>query len=100
MPEGAIYVGRPSLWGNPFPVAKYGRNISVEYFRAFARGEIVPDDGMKDLRTAERRLYDKDGPAYFIADMAAIFLRGHDLACWCPLNQKCHASVLLELANR
>lgn len=27
-------------------------------------------------------------------------LRGHDLACWCPLDQPCHADVLLELANR
>lgn len=26
-------------------------------------------------------------------------LRGHDLACWCPLDQPCHADVLLELAN-
>ena len=25
--------------------------------------------------------------------------RGHDLACWCPLDQPCHADVLLELAN-
>ena len=27
-------------------------------------------------------------------------LRGHDLACWCPLDGPCHADVLLELANR
>ena len=26
-------------------------------------------------------------------------LRGRDLACWCPLDQPCHADVLLELAN-
>lgn len=26
-------------------------------------------------------------------------LTGHDLACWCPLDQPCHADVLLELAN-
>ena len=26
-------------------------------------------------------------------------LRGLDLACWCPLDQPCHADVLLELAN-
>lgn len=27
-------------------------------------------------------------------------LRGKDLVCWCPLDQPCHADVLLELANR
>jgi hypothetical protein len=24
-------------------------------------------------------------------------LLGHDLACWCPLDQPCHADVLIEL---
>jgi hypothetical protein len=26
-------------------------------------------------------------------------LAGHDLICFCPLDQPCHADVLLELAN-
>jgi hypothetical protein len=26
-------------------------------------------------------------------------LRGTNLACWCPLDQPCHADVLLQLAN-
>lgn len=25
--------------------------------------------------------------------------RGHDLACFCPLDSPCHADVLLEVAN-
>ena len=33
----------------------------------------------------------------FDADLAE--LRGKDLACWCGLDQPCHADVLLELAN-
>ena len=27
-------------------------------------------------------------------------LHGKDLACWCSLDEPCHADVLLELANR
>ena len=27
-------------------------------------------------------------------------LRGHDLVCWCPPGQACHATALLELANQ
>ena len=27
-------------------------------------------------------------------------LRGKNLACWCPLDQPCHADVLLEIANK
>jgi hypothetical protein len=26
-------------------------------------------------------------------------LTGHDLACWCPLDEPCHADTLLALAN-
>ncbi|MGE2733815.1 DUF4326 domain-containing protein [Mycolicibacterium vaccae] len=26
-------------------------------------------------------------------------LAGRDLACWCPLDDPCHADVLLDLAN-
>jgi hypothetical protein len=26
-------------------------------------------------------------------------LRGFNLACWCPLDEPCHADVLLEVAN-
>jgi len=26
-------------------------------------------------------------------------LCGKDLACWCPLDQPCHADVLMEIAN-
>lgn len=37
----------------------------------------------------------------FIHDAGEIreALAGRDLACWCPLNQPCHADVLLEIAN-
>jgi hypothetical protein len=27
-------------------------------------------------------------------------LAGRDLCCWCPLDDPCHADVLLEVANR
>lgn len=26
-------------------------------------------------------------------------MRGKNLACWCKLNERCHADVLLRLAN-
>lgn len=39
--------------------------------------------------------------AHGVPDVATIRaeLSGHDLMCWCPLDQPCHADVLLELAN-
>lgn len=71
---GAVYVGRPSRWGNPFRIGRDG-----------TRGEVVAKyEGW--LRTQ---------PALLAALPA---LRGRDLSCWCaPL--PCHADVLLRLAN-
>lgn len=83
MPEGAVYVGRPSRWANPWPVGlrfidggTMERPPSIAWFRSWAEtfAWLRPD---------------------WIAS-----LRGRDLACWCPLDQPCHADVLLELANR
>ncbi len=71
MPAGAVYVGRPSKWGNPFDTENTGRISAV---LRFAR-EVAP---LLDLTE----------------------LRGRDLACYCSLDQECHADVLLELANR
>ena len=34
------------------------------------------------------------------ADEYRAELAGKNLACWCPLDQPCHADVLLEIANR
>jgi hypothetical protein len=34
-----------------------------------------------------------------MAARAKAELRGKDLACWCRLDQPCHADVLIELAN-
>lgn len=39
------------------------------------------------------------GGYYRTATEARAELAGYDLACWCPLDQPCHADVLLEIAN-
>jgi hypothetical protein len=83
-PAGAVYVGRGSKFGNP-----YNWQLGIE--------------GDHDPRAAAVSLYcdwleSGRGPsAPTDADIAA--LRGKDLMCWCALNQKCHADILLELAN-
>ena len=96
MPAGAVYVGRPTRWGNPYSekgISEYG----------FQRGE-------KSLYLVTRRraavaLFARDcldramhSPREFEEWIAP--LRGKDLACWCRPGQECHADVLLALANR
>ena len=100
MPAGAIYVGRPSRWGNPFTISSaiesgYASTTDEARFlvvTAFAscieRGDQSTwwfDNGASHLNRIRDNLHE---------------LRGHDLCCWCPLDSPCHATVLLELANR
>jgi hypothetical protein len=72
MPANTIYVGRPTKWGNPYPVSQYGLKRSLELYRAWLEGNLL-----REPRFLEP-------------------LRGKDLACWCPLDKPCHADVLLE----
>lgn len=80
LPDGAIYVGRPTKWGNPY-----------------RHGDPLP--GMPD------QTMDVEDAVHWFAILIAPTLpleelRGHDLACWCPLDRPCHADVLLRLANQ
>lgn len=76
LPPGTIVVTRPTKWGNPHPLS-LGRAEAVRRYR-------------EDLLAG--RL------AISVADVARE-LRGRDLACYCPLDEPCHADVLLDVAN-
>jgi hypothetical protein len=71
VPADAVYVGRPTKWGNPFVVGKDGTRAEVvEKYR-----DWLPMSGLDPTE-----------------------LRGKHLVCWCaPL--ACHADVLVALAN-
>lgn len=76
-PPGAVYIGRPSRWGNKFSVEEFGRDLAVHNHR-----EWLLEPAQEPLREAIRK-----------------HLRGKDLVCWCaPL--KCHGELLLEIANK
>lgn len=99
MPKGAIYVGRPTVFGNPFILQAWfaeapdagisdtgRRRMAVEDYRRWLLGEGDCGSGEPIDRNPPR-----------LCEVRS--LRGKDLACWCPLDQPCHADVLLELAN-
>lgn len=103
MPEGAVYVGRPTIWGNPFAV---GAEVQVSVGSLVAIVRTTPAlavDCYRDLiegRLSYQGMTHPDDRAYVDGWHEALArLRGRDLACWCPLNQPCHADVLLEVAN-
>ena len=80
IPPSAVYVGRPSKWGNPYRIGQKvnGSPISREEAVGFYEGWINNQITAGLLSVEE--------------------LRNKDLVCWCaPL--PCHADILLELAN-
>jgi len=109
MPDNCIYVGRPTKWGNPLKLlagviyidAGYRRKILdkwvylrigdlddvIHLFRHIATGTQFAD---QDLQYWSDKFKQND-----INE-----LRGKDLACFCSLKSKCHADILIELANK
>jgi len=75
IPDGAIYVGRPSKWGNPFQIGRDGtrRQVISKY-----------EDWLLGNASLLAQIYE---------------LRGHDLVCWCS-PKDCHGEILLQLANK
>jgi Domain of unknown function (DUF4326) len=71
----AVIVDRRSRRGNPYPVGEHGRARAVALYRW--------------------DLYSTPG----LLDQAGRELAGRDLGCWCPLDQACHADVLLAAVN-
>lgn len=90
LPAGAVSVARPGRFGNPFPIGKAG-----------PMGRIAPDALGAVGFFAAMMLDPELRPASYPSDdEIRRELRGKNLACWCPLNQPCHADVLIELANQ
>lgn len=109
MPETAVYVGRGrgdyGKWGNPFKVSMQ-QGVSMYYMDGSLREEPVTAKEQKiaqaDQAVNAFRLHLELGTPTikFSTEDVRRELRGKDLACFCPLDQPCHADVLLEIANR
>lgn len=103
-PEGAVVVARPTKWGNPWSVTyhdgawwltgPFSGLVPSFATEALALGSAVAHFGQYVMPHGYRDLR----PTWTLDDVDAE-LRAKVLACWCPLNQPCHADVLLELAN-
>jgi hypothetical protein len=105
MPEGAVYVGRPTIFGNPFWHAAqfHGVELSLKLYREMAAGcwnpsllDFAPDHYVSQVYEHHREWLKRIGihPTEALRE-----LRGKQLACWCPLTSVCHADILCELAN-
>ena len=98
MPKNAVYVGRPGKWGNPFfrlkekPAMAVDRGFLVAVYKLWLNDQLVP--GLAALFKGGDTL-----PTPPSAETIQQHLKGKNLACWCPLDDDCHADVLLAIAN-
>lgn len=96
----AVIVARPGRWGNPYAVQKAADGewavcwIAPDGDRIPVGAEQTRDEAFAVVLRVFRDLV-LDGGGFPSVES----LRGKDLACWCPLDQPCHADVLLDLAN-
>ena len=68
----AVYVGRPTKWGNPYTIEAWGLEKCLIKYREWLIRRLEEDpDFLKPLI-------------------------GKDLVCWCPLDKPCHADILAE----
>jgi hypothetical protein len=111
MPENTVYIGRSGPFGNPFyqRIGRGADEIGPAYEVRLYREWLLQPWGSQ---TWLLKLNATKNPAFATIKVARLAeqsssillgldaLRGQQLAHWCPLDQRCHADVLLELANR
>ena len=83
MPPNTVIVDRSTKWGNPYINPDF-RAQAVIYF-------LADLENYGGYRLPRKKRVDKEA--------IRAELRGKNLACWCPLDEPCHADVLLKIAN-
>ena len=86
-PYDTVNVTRPSIYGNPFKVGS-----------PYPGTDILINNTSVAVQAYEDWL-NNDPKGKVVLSMAKKELRGHNLMCWCPIGDHCHADVLLKLAN-
>lgn len=108
MPANTVKVARPTRWGNPFYVGypihvedavQLYRDLIVDRVAWIAEPDTEFGPGARHRWTSGYTPGGMDNVEPPTIDEIREHLRGNDLACYCPLDQPCHADVLLELAN-
>ena len=105
MPPNTVSVARPHRWGNPFPVAEFGLNTSLRLFANTVRGTWNPGaldpnhpDEVWDSAYEKHTEWLKRLGGHPL-ELIRVELGGRNLACFCHLDQPCHADIELVLAN-
>jgi hypothetical protein len=100
MPEGAVYAGRGTKWGNPWRIERSDTHRGYDVNNPHERTCAGTFDDIEGARWAATVMYRSDlSGRPDLRETIRAELAGKDLACWCPLDGPCHLDVLLEIAN-
>ena len=101
LPPNTVYVGQGTKWRNPWEVTPHedGRATVTDPISCTAF-ESVPAAAAHAAGSFRWQLLNHPNVLGFTETEARAELAGKNLACSCPLDQPCHADVLLEIANR
>lgn len=98
MPPNAVYVGRPSKWGNLKPEKVAGKWVLVGPTGVYANRELKH---YKKWDTREEAVaFSLDNYREWAEGQLRDFyepLIGHNLMCWCKYDQPCHADILIDV---
>lgn len=70
-----VYIGRGSIWGNPYTVQEHGRDVCIEMYEQYIRARLHQ----------EPNLY-----------LQLLELKGKRLGCFCK-PKACHGDILVKL---
>ena len=78
IPQEAIYIGRGSIWGNPFPITKeVTREQCLTQYKVWVKNQVIQGH-------------------YTLEQLAT--LHNKDLVCYCA-PKECHGHTLEKLAH-
>lgn len=94
LPEGVVFCGRGSPFGNPFII---GGKTGLDREDAV---QLFADNLVAALNDAPMPNLEPDTIDAFVTMAKRLpELRGKSLACWCGPDELCHTEILLFLAN-
>lgn len=88
MPNNTVKVDRSTPYGNPWPIGEWGPLMRKA---PDAKGAA----GLFEAMLNDVGMYQAAG---YPLDLTPLV--GKNLACWCRLDQPCHADALLRFLNR
>ena len=105
MPENTLSVTRPGKWGNPFRVEEMYRQDGIMLYGVKTSVMECVETLIRNCRPAYELKSDAVQASIncfeiYITGKDLSVLKGKNLACFCLLENACHADILLELANK